>query len=195
MLTDCVMMPPLAPPMSMLWIRVLSADHVRLKNAHICKPPAFSNSPTLKLGARGGAHICQSHRSMSEGHCREVCSWLRVSVIAPCCLRPIIFRTVEAGAQNPKRKRAQNHTPRRTHNRKCIIARELPAGSPAGGLPAGSPAGGLPVESPAGTSRGTSRGNFPEVPRGIPAGFPAGTSCGNLPREVPREDVLREVPR
>ena len=65
MLTDCVMMPPLSPPMSMLWIRVLSADHVRLKNAHICKPPAFSNSPTLKLGARGGAHICQSHRSMS----------------------------------------------------------------------------------------------------------------------------------
>ena len=54
MLTDCVMMPPLSPPMSMLWIRVLSADHVKLKNAHICKPPAFSNSPTLKLGARGG---------------------------------------------------------------------------------------------------------------------------------------------
>ena len=96
-------------------------------------------------------------------------------------LRPIIFRTVEAGAQNPTRKRAQNHTPRRTQNRKCIIARELPAGSPAGGLPAGSPAGGLPVESPVGTSRGTSRGNFPEVPRGIPAGSPAGTSCGNLP--------------
>ena len=33
-----------------------------------------------------------------------------------------IFRTNEAGAQNSTRKRAQNHTPKCTQNRKCIIA-------------------------------------------------------------------------
>jgi hypothetical protein len=143
------MMPPLSPPMSMLWIRVLSADHVRLKNAHICKPPAFSNSPTLKLGGRGGAHICQSHRSMSALNPKTKRPFSKSTVyliFQEDCYDDAPFLPWVCKARFSKTALAHGMMERRLKlgSYRGKLPREIPRQVTAG-LPAGRPPAGLPA--------------------------------------------------